>query len=194
MRSWAEHYRFCCGNKPQLEGNIAHLSDFIVELARHLKMGDSALEIGTGSGSLCAPIAQAGIRVVTLDNEPLILEQAKINARVLGVKLEFVLGEALKLPFQDDSFALSWSHGLIEHFSDVEIPVFVAEHLRVAPVAVIGMPLLGCTDGEHGDERFLPIAWWIEKLKDLGMVKHFVHNEGTLAFFTMARKGKANAG
>ena len=187
-KRWADHYKRVFGNQAELEGNIFRHEVFIEELARWVISGSRVLEIGTGSGSLAFPIAQAGVKVVSLDYEQEILDMAKVNAGLFNVDIEYVLGDALKLPYGDGEFDLAYSHGLVEHFEEGEFLQVVSEHRRVAKMVVIGIPLKGCQDGFFGNERWFGRVEWEKRFEKLGLVKSFAYLVGDLLSVTL--KGK----
>jgi demethylmenaquinone methyltransferase/2-methoxy-6-polyprenyl-1,4-benzoquinol methylase len=74
--------------------------------ATGLKAGGSALDVACGSGKLTAQLARlagTGGRVVGIDFSPQMLEVARRD----HPGIEFVEGDALKLPFEDASFDAS---------------------------------------------------------------------------------------
>lgn len=54
-----------------------------------LKPGDCVLDLGTGTGMLAIPFAQAGMAVTALDPEPGMLAAAKAGAQAAGVAVDF---------------------------------------------------------------------------------------------------------
>src|SRR5690606_38196465 len=73
------------------------------------KPGERILDVAAGTGSSSAPRAKSGAQVVALDFSPGMVEQG----RARHPKIEFVLGDAEKLPFGDDEFdAVAISFGL----------------------------------------------------------------------------------
>lgn len=73
------------------------------------KPGERILDVAAGTGSSSAPLAKSGAQVVALDFSPGMVEQG----RARHPKIEFVLGDAEKLPFGDDEFdAVTISFGL----------------------------------------------------------------------------------
>jgi len=87
--------------------------------------GETVLDLAAGTGTSSEPLADAGVRVVPCD----------LSEGMLGVgkrrrpDLPFVNGDALHLPFADESFdAVTMSFGL-RNVSDV--PAALAELLRV---------------------------------------------------------------
>ena len=187
MDSWADFYTEICGSREPLEGNILEHGPFITEIARFVKPGDKVLEIGSGTGVLGWPLAQAGIKVVSIDNDPEVLKMAQINAAVLGADIEFQEANAFFLPFADGEFKVSFSLGLLEHFSDEDIARLVAEHQRVAEVAVIGMPIKGNKSPAFGNERYMTMEEWEELLIPMGACKGFMYGSELCGCFTFIR-------
>jgi demethylmenaquinone methyltransferase/2-methoxy-6-polyprenyl-1,4-benzoquinol methylase len=71
-----------------------------------LTPGDSAIDVAAGTGQLAAELAdRVGPfgRVVAVDLSPAMVERGKVRARDI-VQLEFVLGDALELPFDEGRF------------------------------------------------------------------------------------------
>ena len=97
--------------------------------ATGLAAGSSALDVASGSGKLTAQLARiAGPkgRVVGLDFSPQMLEVARRD----HPDIEFVEGDALKLPFDDESFDVATIAFGLRNLSD---PVGgLREMLRVA--------------------------------------------------------------
>lgn len=87
------------------------------------------LECGSGSGEVSAWMAANGYDVVLLDASPSALAFAEKRFQREGLHAEFVLGNVYDLPFDDGSFDIITSFGLLEHFEDVD--VVIAEMARV---------------------------------------------------------------
>ena len=187
VKTWADFYDSVCGNRETLEGNIMEHGPFIMEIVKHVKPGDRVLEIGSGTGVLGWPLAQAGVKVVSIDNDPGILKMALINSALLGAEIEFREADAFKLPFSDREFKVSFSLGLLEHFSDEDIGKLVAEHQRVADVVVVGFPLKGNKSPAFGNERYLTMEEWEALLKPMGACQGFIYGHEICACFTFIR-------
>jgi ubiquinone/menaquinone biosynthesis C-methylase UbiE len=69
-----------------------------------VKEGESVLDVACGTGNATIPAAEAGGVVTGLDITPELLEGARRRAADAGVKIEFVVGDAEALPFDDGSF------------------------------------------------------------------------------------------
>ena len=66
--------------------------------------GEDVLDVGTGTGVVAITAARVGARARGLDLTPLLLEHARENARVAGLDVEFVEGDAEQLPYPDAAF------------------------------------------------------------------------------------------
>ena len=62
------------------------------------------LDVGTGTGFLALLLAEMGHKVTGLDLAEGMMEKAKNNARKAGYSINFGLGDAEDLPFEDESF------------------------------------------------------------------------------------------
>lgn len=71
-----------------------------------LKSGDSVLDLGTGTGMLAIPLAQAGMTVTAMDPEPAMLAAAKAAAEASGVAVDFRAGGSGDLVSADGPFHL----------------------------------------------------------------------------------------
>lgn len=89
----------------------------------------NCLEVGAGRGSLSSYFADNGIDCTLLDTSKSILGTAERIFKNNGHKAEFVEGNALDLPFEDNSFDVVTSIGLFEHFEDIKTPL--TEQFRV---------------------------------------------------------------
>jgi ubiquinone/menaquinone biosynthesis C-methylase UbiE len=95
----------------------------------HFNAGSRSLEVGCGRGSLSAYFSDADYCCTLLDISPTVIERAQRIFQDNSLKADFVVGDALKLPFPDRSFDIVFSIGLMEHFSDIE--TLVKEQIRI---------------------------------------------------------------
>lgn len=84
-----------------------------MEFAEH--SGDKVLEIGGGMGTDLAQFAKYGADVTDLDLSGGHLKLADENFRLRGLKGKFIHHDAEELPFEDNSFDVVYSNGVIHH-------------------------------------------------------------------------------
>jgi SAM-dependent methyltransferase len=65
---------------------------------------DVVLDVACGNGNATIPAAKTGATVTGIDLTPSLLEAGKAAAKEEGVEIEWIEGDAQKLPFDDDSF------------------------------------------------------------------------------------------
>lgn len=80
----------------------------ILELSGDLA-GRRLLDVGCGDGLMALAAQRAGARSVGLDPDPAMIAAARRRADDLDLEAGFALGEAGRLPFQDESFDLVWA-------------------------------------------------------------------------------------
>jgi SAM-dependent methyltransferase len=66
--------------------------------------GDRWLDVACGTGAIAERAAVAGADVTGLDLSPVLIETAQERAAEQGLEIEYVVGDAEALPFEDGSF------------------------------------------------------------------------------------------
>jgi ubiquinone/menaquinone biosynthesis C-methylase UbiE len=96
-----------------------------------LSPGTRLLEVGCGAGAVLAVLGQEypGIHLSGVDIEQKQLDFARGHLRRSGVDAELRRGDALALPFEDESFDHVWTMWLLEHIPDA--PAALREARRV---------------------------------------------------------------
>jgi arsenite methyltransferase len=136
-RAWAEDLGY--------PDELSQVPDFVTEsfagvanpfsLGR-LQRGERVLDVGSGAGtdSLVAALMVGSDGTVTgIDMTPEMLEKARAGAARLGLEnVTFVGGEAERLPFDDASFDVVISNGVIDLIPDKDA-IFAELHRVLAP-------------------------------------------------------------
>jgi ubiquinone/menaquinone biosynthesis C-methylase UbiE len=94
--------------------------------------GRRVLELACGTGRFTAMLAARGANIVGLDISAAMLQEARTKARELGVedRLEFMRGDAARLPFPDDYFDTVFAMRFF-HLADTPAS-YLAEMCRVS--------------------------------------------------------------
>lgn len=101
----------------------------VLDLARPLP-GDLALDVATGTGNTALALAPNVRRVVGLDLTREMLDEARRIAADRAISnVDWVIGDALRLPFEDQTFDLYTVRAAPHHFADVDR--FMREAYRV---------------------------------------------------------------
>lgn len=104
---------------------MLHLKEYLPELRQ-----GAALDVGTRLGEFAFTLAEAmpmGSKIIGMDCDCDAVEQAKEKHAGKGV--EFVVGDAIHMPFADDSFELVAISNTLHHIEDYD--AVLSEMLRV---------------------------------------------------------------
>ena len=143
---------------------------------------DLALDVATGTGNTALALAPFVRRVIGLDLTREMLAHASRLTRERSLSnAEWVLGDASRLPFADDSFELYTVRAAPHHFTDFD--GFLSEALRVlkpggAAALVDCAPPTAAREVLHDVEvrrdpshvRSLTVSEWTERLERAGFV------------------------
>jgi ubiquinone/menaquinone biosynthesis C-methylase UbiE len=101
----------------------------VLDLARP-KPGDLALDVATGTGNTAFALAPYVRRVIGLDLTRQMLDEARrVAAEKAIVNVDWVVGDAAHLPFEDKRFDLYTVRAAPHHFPDLD--AFLDEAFRV---------------------------------------------------------------
>jgi SAM-dependent methyltransferase len=110
-------YRDVEARRYALEPHIPHVAGFSQWAERDV------LEAGCGMGTDGAQFAKHGANYTGLDQSELALAHARRNFEVRRLTGRFVRGSVTQLPFEDQSFDLVYSFGVIHHCDDTAAAV-----------------------------------------------------------------------
>ncbi len=91
--------------------------------------GTKVLDVGCGTGVVAVTAARAGAKVSGLDLSPALIDSARANARLAGVAVNFIEGDAEALPYPDAEFDIVLSQ--FGHMFAPRPDVTIREMLRV---------------------------------------------------------------
>jgi SAM-dependent methyltransferase len=80
--------------------------------------GKSLLEIGCGMGTDLLQFARGGAHGTGVDLTPRSVEISSLHFGLYGMRADFVLADGERLPFDDESFDVVYSNGVLHHTPD----------------------------------------------------------------------------
>jgi ubiquinone/menaquinone biosynthesis C-methylase UbiE len=108
IRPWMSPFKF-----PWLMERIKRESNLL--------RGKHLLEIGCGMGFVSLEFLKRGVRVTATDLTPRALELTRRHLELEAVTPEAVqAGNALELPFNDNTFDAVWANGVLHHTGDTQ--------------------------------------------------------------------------
>jgi len=102
-------------------------------LLEQLPLNSLILDVGSGRGFFAKQLAEIGYRVIGIDFEKNIVDKMNKEIKNWGLegKLKFMEGDALDIPFEDNSFDAICDLGLLEHLYKKDWGQYVGEVNRV---------------------------------------------------------------
>lgn len=144
----------------------------LIDLIKKYSPNKKIIEAGSGTGILSTYLASLGFDSVAIDIDKDILNLSKKIAKEYGAKNKpkFMIDSILKLNYKNKEFDVSFSNGVLEHFSDKEIIKTIKNQLKIANTVIVGIPTKYFDDDEamYGDERFLKLKFWREIISQAG--------------------------
>ncbi len=98
----------------------------IIRLAEEREIIGGVLDVGCGSGENALYLAHLGFEVWGIDAAPSAIKKAREKAKERGIKVKFLVGDALRLQSNQNKFDTVIDCGLFHVFTDEERPIFAA--------------------------------------------------------------------
>lgn len=103
---------------------IGHPQPAVVELEEAGAFGERVIDVGCGSGDHALFLASVGHEVLGIDLARAAIDRARSKARDRDVRVEFLVGDALRLAELGRTFDSALDVGLFHTLSDEERPVY----------------------------------------------------------------------
>lgn len=138
-----------------------------------MRIGDRALEVGAGSGISCMLLKRLCPKkvVVATDITDHSCQVMRDLAKSLDIHVPVQKADTLALPFEDKSFDIVFSEGMLEHYEDDWILAALREQARVGDAVLVSVPLefyMLTFRSAHGDERLMHKMEWLDLLTQVG--------------------------
>lgn len=144
---------------------------FIDKVIEYSK-GKKAIECGCGTGIMAGYLQKRGLDVTALDLSKKVLEYAEEIAKNSNVILpcKYEQGDILNLRYKKNSFDVSYSNGVLEHFNDEEIIKTLKGQLNISKYVIFGIPssYFNMNEKMLGNERVLSVKEWTNLINKAG--------------------------
>lgn len=82
-----------------------HVAEDIKFVKKNAKRGEKILDLACGYGRVTIPLAKAGYKnIIGIDLSPNLINDARKEARLLKLKINFDIGDMISLPYSDNQF------------------------------------------------------------------------------------------
>ncbi len=154
-----------------ISGNASDQSLRILLERLPISRADAVLDAACGPGLLAAALAGVAGRVIGIDLTPeMILKARELQAQKGLANLEWVVGDATKLPFQDGCFEWVVSRFSLHHFQK---PVALVKEMMRVLKPNGGLAVIDPATKEENNEAFN----FMEKLRDPSHVRALTVSE-----------------
>ncbi len=189
---WIDIYSSLLDDDGQKVASKIKAKQKYIKLIKSYAGDGKLLEAGCGTAVVSSYLAQyQNVSAIDLDEKMVDLAK-KISKKFFNGKNKIKQGSILELPYKDNTFEVSFSNGVLEHFSDEDIIKVINEQLRVAKYMIFGIP--SCyydpEEAAYGNERFLPKKHWLKLIEMSGAKLLKVVNFSDEGLFNRIKKVK----
>ena len=144
---------------------------FINKVIKYAK-NKKVIEMGCGTGLMAGYLQKLGLKVTALDLSQAVLDYAKEIAEQSEIikPCKYEQGDILNLKYKKNSFDVSYSNGVLEHFNDEEIIEILKQQMNISRYVIFGIPSTYFNMNEKmlGNERTLTLKEWKSLIERAG--------------------------
>lgn len=164
---WYELYKIDIEEFPTpddyIKYKLKYKSIFIDKVIQYANNG-KVIETGCGTGLMAGFLQKKGLKVTALDLSQKVLDYAEEIAKKSDIiaPCKYKQGDILNLKYKKNSFDVSYSNGVLEHFSDDEIVETLKQQMNISKYVIFGIPSTYFNMNEKmlGNERGLTLEEW----------------------------------
>lgn len=151
---------------------LKYKKKFIKKVLQYSNNSSKILEAGCGTGLMAGYFQKLGLKVTALDLSKRVLDFANeiaVSSKVI-IPCNYEQGNILDLKYERNSFDVSYSNGVLEHFNDDEIIEILKQQMKVSKTVIFGVPSTYFNMNEKmlGNERSLTIKEWKNLIEKSG--------------------------
>lgn len=173
--SWYEVYLKDIEKKGTLENYVDDKiknKKILINLIKKYSKKNKLIESGSGTGVLSTYMASLGYDVTGIDIDEDILKLSKKITKNYNSKNKpnFQKKSIFELDYRKNTFDVSFSNGVLEHFSDEQIIDTLKQQMKIAKVVIFGIPTKYFNQEEamYGDERYMSYKFWRNLINNAG--------------------------
>ena len=164
---WYELYKIDIEEFPTpddyIKYKLKYKSIFVDKVIQYANNG-KVIETGCGTGLMAGFLQKKGLKVTALDLSQKVLDYAEEIAKKSNIiaPCKYKQGDILNLKYKKNSFDVSYSNGVLEHFSDDEIVETLKQQMNISKYVIFGIPSTYFNMNEKmlGNERGLTLDEW----------------------------------
>ena len=190
--SWYEVYLKDIEKKGNLENYVNDKilnKKILINLIKKYAEGNKLLEAGSGTGVLSTYLSSIGYDVNGIDIDSQIIDLSnKIANNYSSVKKPTFINKSIfELDYKENFYDISYSNGVLEHFTDEQIIDALKQQLKVAKIVIFGIPTKYFNQEEamYGDERYMDYDFWRKLILEAGGV---VLEEKSMHYMSKAKR------
>ena len=172
---WYELYKIDIEefDKPDdyIKYKLKYKKKFVNRVIKYAK-NKKVIEMGCGTGLMAGYLQKLGLEVVALDLSQPVLDYACRIAKQSNIisPCKYQQGDILNLEYRKNSFDVSYSNGVLEHFNDEEIIKILKQQMNISKYVIFGIPstYFDMSEKMLGNERGLTLKEWLTLIDKAG--------------------------
>ena len=142
---WYELYKIDIEefDKPDdyIEYKLIYKKKFINKVIQYAE-NKKVIEMGCGTGLMAGYLQKLGLDVIALDLSQAVLNYACEIAKQSNIisPCKYEQGDILNLKYKPNTFDVSYSNGVLEHFTDEEIIEILKQQMNISKYVIFGIP------------------------------------------------------
>ena len=161
----------------------------LINLIKKYAKGNKLLEAGSGTGVLSTYLSSIGYDVTGIDIDSKIIDLSnKIANNYNSMKKPTFINKSIfELDYNENFYDISYSNGVLEHFTDEQIIDALKQQLKVAKIVIFGIPTKYFNQEEamYGDERYMDYDCWRNLILEAGGI---VLEEKSMHYMSKAKR------
>ncbi len=142
---------------------LKYKKKFVKKVLQYAK-DKKVIEMGCGTGLMAGYLQKLGLDVVALDLSRAVLKYAELLAKQSKIisPCKYEQGDILNLQYNKNTFDVSYSNGVLEHFDDEKIISILKQQMNISKYVIFGIPSTYFNFNEKmlGNERRLTLKEW----------------------------------